>query len=277
MIIPQEHQSLPNTDRLSVLAASILLAYSFLPFIRIPERGLVVQLAGIVFEFKVNFFTIIALISAGMAATGTDWLLGDHPGLGAQPTYQHWLIPAMTTWVIGVSLSTLGVGPQWWAVFGFGGLLLVLVLISEYIVVDPYNTYHALAAAGLTAVSYALFLILTVTLVASGARLYVLLPALGVAVFLFTLRNLHLRLNGRWYFLWAGGITLIISQFVAALHYWPISPLRYGLVILGLAYALSSIAGSVEEGRAWREIWLEPVLMLVLLWGLAVILPGLNL
>jgi hypothetical protein len=265
----QEHRYLPNTDRLSVLAASILLSYALLPFIQLPEQMLDLRVAGIVFEFKVNFFTILVIISAGMAAAGTDWLISDHPRLGNQRTYQHWLIPAMTTWVIGVPLSTLTVGPQWWAVFAFGGLLLVLVLVSEYIAVDPYDTRHAPAAVGLTAVSYALFLILTITLAASGTRLYILLPAISGAVFLVSLRNLNLRLGSRWCLIWSGVIAMIIGQVAAALHYWPLSPLGFGLFILGLAYALASVAGSLEEGRTLREMWIEPVIMLVILWGIA--------
>jgi hypothetical protein len=268
----QEHQYLPNTDRLSVLAASILLSYALLPFIQLPERALTLHLVGIEFEFKVNFFTILVIISAGMAAAGTDWLLSDHPRLGDQRTYPHWLIPAMTTWVIGVPLSTLAVGLQWWAVFAFGGLLLVLVLVSEYIAVDPYDTRHAPASVGLTAVSYALFLILTITLVAAGTRLYVLLPAISIAVFLVSLRNLNLRLGSRWCVTWSAVIALIIGQVAAAMHYWPLSPLRFGLFILGLAYSLASVAGSVEEGRSLRELWIEPVAMLVILWGMGILL-----
>jgi hypothetical protein len=63
---------------------------------------------------------------------------------------------------------------------------------------------------------------------------------------------------------------LVVGQVAAALHYFPISPLRYGLVILGLAYALGTAAGALEEGRPWRSALLEPVVMLVFLWGLAI-------
>jgi hypothetical protein len=268
----EERQSLPNTDRLSVLAASILLAYALLPFIQLPERDLLLRLASLQFVFKINFSTLVAVIGAGLAAAGTDWLLRDHPRLGRQSTFQHWLLPALTTWVIGVPLSQLGVKLQWWAVFALGGLLLVLVLVSEYIAVDPSDTRHAPAAVGLTAVSYALFLILTITLVGAGTRLYILLPMLGVAIFLVTLRSLYLRLPGRWCISWSVGIALAVLQIAVGLHYWPLSPLRYGLVVLGLAYSLASVAGSVEEGRAWRTLWIEPAVMLVVLWGLAIAL-----
>jgi hypothetical protein len=268
----EERQSLPNMDRLSVLSASILLAYAMLPFVRIPERNIIFSLLGAVFVFQVQFSTILAVVSAALAAAGTDWLLRGHPRLGRQATFQHWLLPALTAWVIGMPLNSLVVGLQWWAVFAFGGLLLVLVLISEYVAVDPYDTRHGPAAVGLTAVSYALFLILAITLVSSGLRLYLLLPALGVTIFLITLRILHLRLSGRWVFNWAVAVALVVGQMATALHYWPITPLRYGLLILGPAYALTTLAASFEEGRSLRGAWFEPALMMSVLWGLAIFL-----
>lgn len=266
----EEHQYLPNTDRLSVLTASILLAYALLAFISIPERNLALRLAGAVFTFRINFATLIAIISAGLAASGTDWLLRGHPRLGRSSTFQHWLIPALTAWVIGVPLNSLEVGLQWWAVLAFGGALLVMVLVSEYIAVDPGDTRHGPAAVGLTAVSYAMFLILTIALAAARTRVYVMAPALGAALFLVTLRGLYLRLDGHWYIAWSVGITLVVVEVAVGLHYWPLSPLRFGLFVLGLAYALSSAAGSIEEGRPWRSVWIEPAVMLVALWGLAI-------
>lgn len=259
-------------DRLSVLAASVLLAYALLPFIQIPERSLTLSVLGVVFLFPINFSTVISVISAALAAAGADWLLAGHPRLSRQRGFPHWLIPALTAWVIGVPLSALAVGLQWWAVFAFGGALLVLVLISEYIAVDPLDTRHGPAAVGLTAVSYALFLILTITMVGAGSRLYLLLPAVTAAIFLVTLRNLYLRLNGAWCFGWAAAIALMVGQAAAALHYWPLSPLRFGLLILGLAYALASLAGSIEENRALRGMLFEPVVMLAALWGIAAVL-----
>jgi hypothetical protein len=252
-----------------VLAATVLLAYALLPFFQIPESSLTLRITGILFVFRLDFGTITAVLSAALAAAGTDWLLRSHPHLSTQRTFQHWLLPALTAWVLGVPLSSLAVGLEWWAVFTFGGLLLVLVLVAEYIVVDLYDTRHALASVGLTAVSFAMFLILTIALVAAGSRLYVLLPALSVALFLVVLRTLYLRLGNRWRIEWAAAIALVVGQAAAALHYWPVSPLRYGLVILGLAYALTSVAGSLEEGRPWRSLSIEPAIMLAVVWGLA--------
>jgi hypothetical protein len=270
----EERHYLPDTDRLSVLAAVILLAYVLLPFVKLPEREFSLQILGVFFTLQLNFATLTSVLSAALAAAGTDWLVRGHPGLGQQPTFQHWLLPALTTWVIGVPLSSLAAGWQWWAVLAFGGFMLVLVFIAEYIVVDLYDVRHAPAVVGLTAVSFALFLILTITLAAAGLRLYVLMPGVMLAIFLVVLRTLYLRLNGRWCIAWAFGISLMVGQFVAGLHYWPVAPLSFGLVVLGLAYALTSVAGSLEEGRPWQSSWFEPVFMLVVLWGLAVGVRG---
>ncbi len=266
----EDSHFLPDTDRLSVLAAAIMLAYVLLPLVKIPERLFTVQILGIFFSLHLNFSTITAILSAALAAAGTDWLLRGHPRLGQASTFQHWLLPALTAWVIGVPLSSLAGGWQWWSVLAFGGLMLVLVLVAEYIVVDLTDVRHVLASIGLTAVSFALFLILTISLAAAESRLYVLLPAVMLAIFLVVLRTLYLRLGGRWCLTWALGIALLVGQFAAGLHYWPLSPLSFGLAVLGLAYALTSVAGGLEEGRPWQSLWFEPAFMLIVLWGLAI-------
>jgi hypothetical protein len=84
-------------------------------------------------------------------------------------------------------------------------------------------------------------------------------------------RSLFLRLNGRRCLTWSLGIALVIAQIGMGLHYWPVSPLAYGLILIGPAYALTSLAGSIEENRSWRTLWIEPGVMLTVLWGLALI------
>jgi hypothetical protein len=267
-----EHQNLPDVNRLSVLAASILLVYALTPFLDFPDRSLSVQLPGFFFLLPLNVYTLVAILVAVLAAAGASWLLNDHPRLGDQRTYQHWLLPALTAWAIGVPLQSLEVGLQWWAVFAFGGVLLVLVFVAEYIVVDIGDARQAPATVGLTAVSFALFLTLTIAMRASGVRLYLLLPALVPAIGMVSLRSLYLRLGGRWCWYWAVGIAVAVGQMALGLHYWPLLPLSFGLAITGPAYALTSLAGAIEEGRGWNTLWIEPALMLALCWGLAALL-----
>src|SRR4030065_523678 len=93
-----EHRNLPEANRLSVLAATILLAYAAARFVDLPAREIAAQLPGIYLSVEINFRTIVALMVAGLTASGAHWLLRDHPGLKGRSTFQHWLLPALTAW-----------------------------------------------------------------------------------------------------------------------------------------------------------------------------------
>jgi hypothetical protein len=96
-----KHRHLPDPERLSILAATILLAYALARFIDLPGREIAVQLPGIYLSIQINIKTIVALLVAGLTATGADWLLRDHPAIGKARSFEHWLLPALTAWVIG--------------------------------------------------------------------------------------------------------------------------------------------------------------------------------
>ncbi len=262
-------RNLPDVDRLSVLAATILLAYTLTNFVNLPERVVSFQLPGIFLVYSFNVRTLVVLIAAGLTASGTDWLLRDHPALKGGSTIEHLLLPALTAWVIGIPLFQLPFGLAWWAVFAMGGALLILVLVAEYIVVDPEDVRHAIASAGLTAVSYALYLILAIAMRSSGVRLFLFLPALTLAAALVSLRTLHLRLLGRWKIWEALVIAVVVGQITAALQYWPLSPVAFGLGVLGPAYALTSLIGGLEEGEPLRQAAIEPLVVIAVAWGAA--------
>ncbi len=150
-------------------------------------------------------------------------------------------------------------------------MLLVLVFIAEYITVDFSDIRFAAAAIGLTALSFALFLILAITLRAAGTRLYLALPGLAVPVFLVTLRSIYLRANGQWRLAWAIGITLVIIQLAIGLQYLPVTPVGYGLFLVAPAYGLTSFAVLIEEGRSLRSAWLGPSVIMVLLVALGLV------
>lgn len=269
-----EHQHLPDVNRLSILVAVILLAYALTPFVNLPERALSLQLPGMFIALRFTFPALISVIAAILAGTGSAWLFQNHPHYHDRRARIYWLLPALTAWAVGNTLGTLEVGPEWWAVFALGGALLVLVLLAEYIVLDDYDIRHAPASIGLTAVSFGLYLILAVAARAAGLRLYEILATLVPSMALLSLRTLFLRLNGRWCIAWALGIALFVGQLAIGLHYFPTPPLRYALLLVGPAYALTSLAGGVEEGRPLRRLWVEPAIMLVAIGALAFLIQG---
>jgi hypothetical protein len=259
-----EQSQLPETDRLSVLSAAILLAYALTRFIDIPARDFSFQFPGVFIEFQFNLNTIVAFLVAGMTASGTDWLLRQHPKIAEHTTLEHLLLPGLTALVIGIPISQMEPGLQWWAGFAAGGVLLMLVLVAEYIAVDPDDIRQPAAAVGLTAVSFALYLILAVALRVVGFRLFLILPALTLAASLVSLRALHLRLK-RWALVEAAIIGLLCGQLAAALHYLPLSPVSFGLAVLAPAYSLTSFIANLAENEPLRKAVVEPGVVLVII------------
>ena len=255
----QTTRNLPNYERLSVLIATILLAYAIARFVNLPGRDFPLQFIGIYLALQINAKTIIAVAVTGITATGTDWLLRDHRKLGKQSTLPHWILPGLTAWVITVPLNNLPVSPFWWVIFLGGGILLLLVLIAEYIVVDPDDVRYPAASASLIALSYALFLILAISMRTIGLRLLVSLPPLSLAAGLIFLRTIFLRLN-RWQYPQALAAALLVGQFVAAFHYLPLHPIPYGLVLLAPAYAYTNFVVNLDQAQTPRQAMIEPLI-----------------
>ncbi len=254
-------------ERLSVLAVTILLVYAMGHHLSLPVGEASLQLPGLYLVLRLNAHTLVTLIVAGLTATGADWLFRTHPSLGKRNTLEHWLLPALTALVIGIPLFQLPLSTFYWVGYAFFGTLLVLVLVAEYIVIEPEDIRQPLAAAGLTVVSFALFLVLASALRFADLRLYLLVPSLALAGGLVSLRVLRLRINGPWPLIPAGVIALIVTQIAAALHYWPLSPVRFGLIILGPAYCLTNLVGNLAVGESPRRAVVEPLAMLALIWG----------
>lgn len=267
-----ETKHLPNINHISMLAAAIFLAYTLAGFVSLPPRTISIQFPGLFLEFQINAKVIIAILVAGMTATGADWLIRDHPSFKGGNSIQHWLLPALTAMAIGIILFQQPFSILWWIIFGVGGGTLILVLIAEYIMVDPDDFRRIPAIIGLTAISFALFLTLAITIRAAEVRLFLLLPTISIACFLTCLRTLHLRLQKKWAYLHTGIIAIFIGEFSAALNYLNIEPVTFGLILLGPAYALNSLMGSFLEKKQLQQTIVEPAFVLLIVWAFALII-----
>ena len=263
---------LPDPDRIGILTSTVLLAFALNRLIRSPEVNLEIQLPGFFLSLPLNSSTAMTLLTAGLTATGMDWLLRGHPSLSGRATFQWWILPTLTTFVIGVPLAILPEGVTWWIGFAISGAFLFFVFLAEYIVVDPGAPYYATAMAGLTAISYTLFFLLAVALRYGDARLFLVIQALFLAAALASLRILHLRLSGRWEYPWAIGIGLVCIQIAAGLNYWPLSPIQFGLMLTGPLYGLTNLAVNLGEDLPTGRAALEPAVATALCWGLAILI-----
>lgn len=257
---------------MSAVTALILSSYVLAHFIQVPGRELSIQLPGFYLGIRFGVLELVAMVVAGMTASGADWLLREHPHLKSPILSEHWLLPAVTAWAIGLPLLQLPISMTWWLGLGFAGMLIVFVLIAEYIVVDPTDLRQPPAAAGLTALAFALFLVLSSALRYSGLRLFFLLPTLAIAVYLVSLRILRLQKPESWAYLEAAVVTLITVQIASALHYSPLSPVAFGLAVLGPAYGLTHFFGDLGKGEAPKKALVEPVVIIGIIWIAALLI-----
>ncbi|MCQ3936315.1 MAG: hypothetical protein DPW18_04630 [Chloroflexi bacterium] len=269
----QENRSYyPSADRLGVLTASILLTFALTRLIQSPRLTLTLSLPGFYFAFPLTLGTFMTVLAAALTAAGMDWLTRDHPALDGRSNREHLLLPTLTTFVMGTPLALLSDLSAWWAGFAVGAALLIAVCMAEYIAINPSTPQYAFARAGLTAMAYALFLILLTSLRYSGARMFLLVPIVFTAAGLISLRILHLDGADRWDFPWAIGIGLVCAQISAGLHYWPLTPVQFGLAITGPLYALTMLSASVSEEVPLRRAVIGPAIVVGLSWVSAVFL-----
>ena len=179
--MPATDKFTPNPDRIGLVTATVLLALALTRIVPAPEFNFELQLPGFLLAFPFNGNTLMGLLTACLAAAGMDWLLRGHPSIRARNTFQWWFLPTLSTFVISVLLSVLPGGQAWWVGFLISGTFLYLVFLAEYISVDPNAPFYTVAMAGITAISYTLFFILSVALRTSEVRLFLIAPALFLA------------------------------------------------------------------------------------------------
>lgn len=272
----QTRGSLPDINRLSIVTATIMLAFALTQLVSFPAQNYAIAIFGIIIEIFIDFSIAIIVFCVFLAGAGMGWLIQSHPEKDRYQTrwayIRHWIVPVLTSIVIGVALNTFAGGVTWWAVYILGSLLLFAVFIAEYNVVTAEDDRNPLATVGLTALSFALYFLLAIAVFSADIRLYIRLPLLGLGAMMVISRSLFLRL-GKWHSLWAVVNSLIVSEIVVGLNYLPIAPVQFGLLLVGIAYALTSIITALEESRKSWAFWGEPISMLALtviisiLWG----------
>jgi hypothetical protein len=247
----------PDANRLSILSAGVLLTYALPRVLDTPSPILNWNLFGLLaIEIPLDLNLLTIFMAAAMTAAGMNWILRGHPAYDEEINLQHWILPALSAFALGIPLYNLDPGPAWWVSFFIGGTLLLMVFVAEYIALDSSDTRYTVASAGLNAVAFSLFLILSSALSFANVRLILFLLVLFPAAGLVSLRAIHLR-TGKWEWQWALVIGVICSQIAAALHYWPLSPVGHGLMTLGPLYVLTNLVIKLDEEVSHRHILIE--------------------
>ena len=261
--------ALPAQDTISVLVATILLAYTLTHFV--PNTAIVFDLTILLVYLlaSIIFSTLVAVLVICLTATGTAWMLREHPTVDDSPsTFVHWLLPSLTSMVLMLTIGQLPFGGIWWVAAAVSGAVMMLVLTAEYCVLDPANPYYQAAEMGITALSFALFLILAIAAHASEIRLFYRIPFLSLAALLVFLRVHHLRHHGMWAFPHGAVVFLLIGELAAGFHYWPMESIPYGIALVGPLYSLMELSSRIQRA-ADQPVSIHTLSMPALLWVLA--------
>ena len=267
----------PSRDQLSVITAAIVLAYALARFLELPQRLVTTTLFGSALGFELSGPFLMRGCTAALIAAGSEMIIRAHPLFAGQParrTLIHWILPGATALVMGAALNHAASTTLWWLVLGFTVVALGVVLIAEYIVVDPHDPRREVAALALTTLAYLLALILFFLLRRLGARAAISATVGGGLAAALSLRLFALKFAPLWRSaLYAAFVGLICAEAIWALNYWAISPTGGALLTMLPFYLGEGLAEHHLLGRLTRRIWIEfgaigaVVLALALVWG----------
>lgn len=256
---------LPDRDHLSVLTAVVLLAFALTRILELPTRTFSTNLLGSPLGVDINGRALMMLLVAALISAGSDTVIRSHPALEARPgrrTLRHWVLPGTTALVLAAVLNRAPDGPLWWLGLALSAVVLILVLMAEYVSVDPTDPGYEVAALGLTALTYTLALVLFALLRSMSTRAVVVAPIGGLAAAALALRLILLRTTNAGApagqaLLYAALVGLVTSQCLWALNYWRITPSSAGLLAMIPFYLGVGLAQQQISGRLNARVWVE--------------------
>jgi hypothetical protein len=280
-------------DRTSVMIWVVLMGLAVQRFLALPARSFETEVLGSPITLTITANTILGVVLAALAASGTEAVVRAHPRALRAPVRSRGLArataagvglprlgdsvgtterPALTLgrhWVfwglpvalimVAVLLMPLAPTPIYW-VLGLivTGAALGLSMAGIYYTIDPFQPGYRRARLGLNALTYAMALLLF--LVVYRTRVRSIVSATEVMAVSSLLALELLRGSERptvLVALYAGIAGLILGQATWALNYWRLDSLTGGLVLLVMFYDAVGLAQSAIQGRVRRRVLLE--------------------
>ncbi len=250
----------PNPAQVSILMAVAMLAYILMRYIDDPPQVINFQLPDFLFSISISYQTIIAILVAGMMASGMYWLIHNHPNVERGQTWHHVWLPALTTWATSTLLALVPAEEfTWWVVLILGGIVLAGVLAAEFISVDKEDVYYPAASFILTILAFCMYSAIILTWHNASYRLFIIFPASFVACGLLAMRILSLRIPDTGNLSYAAALAIVAAHIAASLHYLPLTSLQYTLINIGCAYSLISLVINLRKQLKPPRMIAEPM------------------
>ena len=238
-------QRLPDVNRLSLVGGLVTLVFA----------------AG---RFAVDAndsaaTTAVAGLAALLAGTGAVTLMRSQPAAGNRPGWLTGIVPAAAAAVLGLSLVQLPIGIPWWLGLAAAAALWLLVVVAEYVTLDPTEGRRPLAALGLNVLIYILIFVLFTALATGRARAAVSATLCGVLASLLAWRLFALdpRSDIGRAGLYAVVVGLVAAEVMWAVSYWRVRPVTAAAIGLALFYLTAGLLGAQLQARLRRRLWIE--------------------
>lgn len=206
------------------------------------------------FSLTINFrlIDLITPVTAVVSALGVYSMVSRRSDDPFYEKFVHMIIPFATTLALGIILRNVTIGVGWIAVLYLGGILLVLVFSAECILWDRADIKIPFSVLLISASAYAVFLIAIIGIRINISRLVLELPPVFFLAFILALRILMLEPAVKQEGVKALTIALLTTEFDAAMHYIPLNPLSFGVIILTFFYLLTNVMISLPQNNSIR-------------------------
>lgn len=261
----------PELDRLSTLAALLLLTFGLVRIIDLPSTTFDLTALGLVVSISINSRSIMLALAVALSVVGADWLAQTHPRApGGRRAIERWILPCLAAIGIGTLLTRIPEGPGLWLALVLAAAVLMTVFLAEFVAIDPEDRRRPVAAVGLEALSYLLLLELAFSLRLLGVRAIFAVPAQLLAGTATAWRLLRLRQPSRRVLAYGVVIGWGLAQMDWGLHYLPLLPLQGALLLTLFFYLGVGASGAILSGDPLSDRL--PEYGVVCLLGLAAIL-----
>ncbi|HSB89066.1 MAG TPA: hypothetical protein VLD63_03455 [Anaerolineales bacterium] len=248
----------PDRDRLSALAALLLLAVTLVRVVTLPELAARLEILGLVVSLRLSSETVLLTLASAVTITGSDWLVRSHPRFPTQGRrVDHLILPGLATLALGLVLTSFPKGTALWIGLPIAAAVLVAVLVGEFLVVDPDDPRAETAALGLRAMGFVVLTLGLTGILGRETRAVFAIPSVAIGATILAWRLLRLRFDppARWQHALAAGA--VAAEVAWALHYWPLPPLPAALALTLLTYLAVGLMDAHAQGRLRLSVAIE--------------------
>ena len=264
-------------DRASVLIWVVLMGLAAQRLLALPTIVVAGGVLGSPVAITVTTNTVLALILAGLAASGAEAIVRAHPLSHSGESGPHWLAWGVPVALIGVAVLLLPVAPSrlyWLVGLILTGIALGLSLAGIYYTMDPFATGYRRARLGMNALTYAIALVLYLVVYSTRARSIVSATEIMFVSGLLALELLRSSQRPTMSVALYAVITgVILGQATWVLNYMRLQSLTGGLVLLLFFYNIVGLSQNAIQGRIGRRVAIEfgliTIAALALIWEFA--------